>query len=213
MPPEPRLQGGQEIDPAPCLAVCSFANAACCSAAYHASSMLCCRLYCPIALRDCVAWLFRLLPAPLPVTVGLSVVVGICTCPSTFDFACFSRFHDRRFCSGLDSIPEQQPTAWLTRRAAHLNLTTRSRESYVANAAGIFDDRGLSAAASGACSVSIVRSNTLFKIINDMMKRCAASSKDAPVRSSLFHPVSGFRSIATHLGKPRRHQVARPPLR
>jgi hypothetical protein len=57
----------------------------------------------------------------------------------------------------------------------------------VANAAGIFDDRGLGAAASGACSVNFVRSNTLFKIINDKTKSGCRIVKDGRAGSSLFH--------------------------
>jgi len=38
----------------------------------------------------------------------------------------------------------------------------------VANVSSIFGDRDLSAAASGACSVNIVGSNTLFKMMNDV---------------------------------------------
>jgi hypothetical protein len=38
----------------------------------------------------------------------------------------------------------------------------------VANVSSIFGDRDLSAAASGACSVNIIGSNTLFKMMNDV---------------------------------------------
>jgi hypothetical protein len=86
--------------------------------------------------------------------------------------------------TGFDSRPATDRMAHAPSGSPY--LTTRSRESYVANAAGIFDDRGLSAAASGACSVSIVGSNTLFKIINDKTKRGCLIAKDGRARSSLF---------------------------
>jgi len=43
------------------------------------------------------------------------------------------------------------------------------------NVFSIIGDGGLTAAASGACSVSVARSNTLFKMMNDVARRAVAS--------------------------------------